>query len=97
MSEHNPLALKEEISTILRILLNCRILTRMSWVAARDNLQNDFEEAYRRVFIFERGSQMDILSKHPELMGFTNPGALAEMHGLVMRECPSVKRRYEIC
>ncbi|MGI6202935.1 MAG: LysR family transcriptional regulator [Eubacteriales bacterium] len=99
MSEHNPLALKEEISpddltNFIELSHPDPYVPSLSPVTTRKN--ETLSEAYRRVFIFERGSQMDILSKHPETFMWVSPipERLLKMHGLVMRECPSVKRRY---
>lgn len=55
------------------------------------------EEIQRRIFVFERGSQFDLLSKNPETFMWVSPipAAMLERFGLVQRACQDNKKRYQ--
>lgn len=99
MSERSPLAQKDEITpddlvNYIELSHPDPYVPSLSPAAARKN--EVVGEVNRRVFIFERGSQMDLLSTQPEtfMWGSPMPERLLKLHGLVMRECPKVTRRY---
>jgi hypothetical protein len=51
----------------------------------------------RRIFIFERASQFDILSRNPETFMWVSPASqqLLDRYGLVHRVCEGNKRIYK--
>lgn len=51
----------------------------------------------RRIFIFERASQFDLLSKNPETFMWVSPApqTLIERYGLVQRKCADNKKVYK--
>ena len=54
------------------------------------------EEIQRRIFVFERGGQFDLLSKNPETFMWVSPipAAMLDRFGLVQRACQDNKKRY---
>lgn len=55
------------------------------------------DEVANRIFIFERGSQMDLLSSMPNTFMWTSPvpKRLLELHGLVEKRCSGAERKYK--
>ena len=55
-----------------------------------------FRETERRIFLYERGGQFDILVENPETFMWVSPlpGKLLERYGLVQRECEGNTRFY---
>ncbi len=51
----------------------------------------------RRIFVFERASQFDLLAENPETFMWVSPPSprLLERYGLVLRECPDNNRSYK--
>ena len=51
----------------------------------------------RRIFIFERGSQFDLLSENPNTFMWVSPASekLCERYGLVQRSCVDNQKRYK--
>lgn len=51
----------------------------------------------RRIFVFERASQFEILSENPETFMWVSPvpDELLERYGLVQRVCPDNRKRYK--
>lgn len=51
----------------------------------------------RRIFVFERGSQFELLAQNPETFMWVSPipKALLERYGLVQRNCPENRREYK--
>lgn len=59
----------------------------------KEELSGDID---RKIFVFERGSQFDILSGNPNAFMWVSPvpAELLERYGLVLRTCSEVKRVY---
>ena len=51
----------------------------------------------RRIFIFERASQFDLLSENPNTFMWVSPASqkILDRYGLVQRECPDNKKVYK--
>lgn len=51
----------------------------------------------RRIFVFERGSQFELLAQNPETFMWVSPipSALLDRYGLVQRNCAENKREYK--
>ena len=51
----------------------------------------------RRIFVFERGSQFDLLAENPETFMWVSPmpQGILDRHGLVQRECPDNTKIYK--
>ena len=51
----------------------------------------------RRIFVFERGTQFDLLTENPETFMWVSPipERILESHGLVQRECPDNTKTYK--
>ena len=51
----------------------------------------------RRIFVFERGTQFDLLSENPETFMWVSPmpERILECHGLIQRECPDNTKAYK--
>ncbi len=56
----------------------------------------ELPKAARRIFVFERGSQLDLLSGNPETFMWVSPlpAALLKRHRLVQRDCADNRRLY---
>jgi hypothetical protein len=99
MSEHSPLAQRDEIrlddlEKYIELSQPDTFVPALSPVTIRKN--ETLGGSTRHVFIFERGSQMDLLSSSCDTYMWVSPipPRLLELHGLVTRECPSVDHRY---
>ena len=99
MSRHSPLAEKDEItpedlSNLMELSHPDPYVPSLSPATARKN--EEISATNRHVFIFERGSQMDLLSTNPETFMWVSPvpDRLLNLHGLVLRHCPQITRRY---
>ncbi len=58
--------------------------------------RDELPEIARRIYVFERGSQMDLLSENPETFMWVSPipeRLLSSLH-LVQRECDDNKKKY---
>lgn len=55
------------------------------------------DEAERRIFVFERGSQMNLLTENPETFMWVSPmpDSLSAHYGLVQRKCGENQRLYK--
>ena len=51
----------------------------------------------RRIFVFERASQFDLLSENPSTFMWVSPASdkVLERYGLVMRQCEGNKKTYK--
>jgi Transcriptional regulator len=99
MSSKHPLAEKEEIaiddlSQYIELAHADTFVPALSPVTARKN--EVIGGSTRRVYIFERGSQMDLLSSSPDTFMWVSPipPRLLELHGLVIRKCAENTRKY---
>ena len=63
-------------------------------VVRKEELPDNVE---RRIFVFERGTQFDLLAENPETFMWVSPmpEGILERHGLVQRECPDNTRVYK--
>ena len=54
-------------------------------------------DAARRIFLFERGSQFELLSGNPETYMWVSPmpKEILERWGLVQRDCPENRKQYK--
>ncbi|HHW24609.1 MAG TPA: LysR family transcriptional regulator [Bacillota bacterium] len=98
-SSKSPLAEKEEIEPkdlkdLIELSHPDPYVPSISPATARKN--EVLSESTRHVFIFERGSQFDLLATHPETFMWVSPvpERLLKLHGLVMRECSFISKRY---
>lgn len=100
MSENNPLALKEEI-TFDDLTEYIEIAHADPYVPSmplskviKEELPDNIE---RRIFIFERGSQFELLSKNAETFMWVSliPQSLLERYHLVQRKCKENRKTYK--
>lgn len=100
MSEDNPLALKETI-TFDDLAKYIEIAHADPYVPSlplskviKEELPNNVE---RRIFIFERASQFDLLSKNPETFMWVSPTPddVLKRYNLVQRKCADNKKIYK--
>lgn len=63
-------------------------------VVRKEELPDDVE---RRIFVFERGTQFDLLAENPETFMWVSPipQSILDRHGLVQRECPDNTKAYK--
>lgn len=99
ISERSPLAEKDEITPddladYIELSNPDPYVPSLSPAAVRKS--EEMSVSSRRVYIFERGSQLELLSSLPETFMWVSPipEQLLKLYGLVMRKCPSVTRRY---
>ena len=100
MSRDNPLAGQEEI-TLEDLSSYIEINHADPYVPSlplskviKDELPDHIE---RRIFIFERGSQFDLLSENPNTFMWVSPASekVLERYNLVQRPCVDNKKRYK--
>ncbi len=100
MSEENPLAKKEEI-TFNDLAGYIEIAHADPYVPSmpvskvmKEELPDNID---RRIYIFERASQFDLLSKNPETIMWVSavPESLLERYALVQRKCVENKKIYK--
>ena len=100
MSANNPLAAKEEI-TFDDLVPYIEIAHADPYVPSlpltkvvKDELPDNID---RRIFIFERASQFDLLSENPETFMWVTPASekLLKRYNLVQRRCVDNKRLYK--
>lgn len=99
ISECSPLAEKDEITPddlagYIELSNPDPYVPSLSPAAVRKS--EEMSVSNRRVCIFERGSQLELLSTLPDTFMWVSPipEHLLRLYGLVMRKCPSVARRY---
>lgn len=100
MSKENPLAEKEEI-TLEDLSSYIEINHADPYVPSlplskviKEELPDHID---RRIFIFERGSQFDLLSENPNTFMWVSPASekLLERYNLVQRRCADNQKRYK--
>ena len=100
MSRENPLAQKEEITfddltEYIEIAHADPYVPSLSMAKVRKEELPDNVE--RRIFIFERASQFDLLSRNPETFMWVSPAPqeLLDKYGLVQKKCVDNKKIYK--
>ncbi len=100
MSRDNPLASKDEI-TFTDLSPYIEIAHADPYVPSlplakvvKDELPDNID---RRIFIFERASQFDLLSENPETFMWVSPASqkILDRYGLVQKKCVDNKRVYK--
>ncbi len=100
MSRENPLAAKDEI-TFDDLVPYIEIAHADPYVptlplakVVKDELPDNID---RRIFIFERASQFDLLSENPDTFMWVSPasGKVLDRYGLVQKKCVDNKRVYK--
>lgn len=100
MSKDNPLASKKEICfsdlrDFIEIAHADTFVPSMPFsVVRKEELPNDIK---RRIFVFERGSQFEILSENPKTFMLASPvsGKMLDRYALVQRECFDNQKFYK--
>ena len=100
MSRESPLASKDEIhfsdlNHFIEIAHADPFVPSLPLsVVKKEELPDDIE---RRIFVFERGTQFDLLAENPETFMWVSPipERILECHGLVQRECPDNTKMYK--
>jgi DNA-binding transcriptional LysR family regulator len=100
MSRDNPLATKDEIyfddlSPYIEIAhADPYVPTLPLSKVVKDELPDNIS---RRIFVFERASQYDLLSENPETFMWISPAPqkVLDRYGLVQRNCAENKKRYK--
>ncbi len=100
MSASNPLAAKPEITyddlaSYIEIAHADPYVPSLSMARVRkEELPDNID---RRIFIFERASQFELLSGNPETFMWVSPAPqhLLDKYGLVQRECKDNQKRYK--
>lgn len=98
-SEHSPLAAKEtylpsDLSDLIEIAHGDPFVPSVPVSEVRREEMSG--QAKRRIFVFERGSQFDLLSRIPESFMLVSPlpERLLKKHGLVLRKCAEEQKKY---
>lgn len=100
MSHENPLAKKDEI-TFDDLVPYVEIAHADPYVPSlplskvvKDELPDNID---RRIFIFERASQFDLLSENPDTFMWVSPASqkILERYGLVQKKCVDNKKIYK--
>ena len=100
MSRENPLSQKEEI-TFDDLVPYIEIAHADPYVPSlslskvvKEELPDNIE---RRIFVFERASQFDLLSENPDTFMWVSPASekILDRYGLVQRKCKDNKRIYK--
>jgi len=100
MSEESPLAEKEDISfddlkSFIEIAHADPYVPSMpTSKVVKEELPDNIE---RRIYIFERASQFDLLSSNPETFMWVSPvpETLLERYGIVQKKCAQNKKVYK--
>ena len=100
MSRENPLAAKEEITfddlkDYIEIAHADPYVPSMPFAkVVKEELPDNID---RRIFIFERASQFDLLSENPETFMWVSPApeSVLGRYNLVQRECVDNKKKYK--
>ncbi len=99
MNKQNPLAQKEEITLddlapFVELSNPDTFVPAMSPVSARKN--EIVGNTSRHIYIFERGSQMELLGELPDTFMWVShiPPKMLELHGLITRSCAENTRKY---
>ena len=99
MSENGPLASKEKIAVadLKNLVEIAHADPYVPSISALDLKKSELPEySSRRIFVFERGSQFDLLVNNRETYMWVSPipDAMLARYHLVQRECPENSRRY---
>ena len=100
MSRDNPLAVKNvihfsDLQNMIEIAHADPFVPSLPLsVVRKEELPDNVK---RRIFVFERGTQFDLLAENPETFMWVSPmpQRILERHGLVQRECPDNTRVYK--
>ncbi len=100
MSKDSPLTSKEDIHFAdLRPLIEIAhadpfVPSLPLSIVKKEELPDNIE---RRIFVFERGTQFDLLDENPDTFMWVSPipERILECHGLVQRECPDNTKAYK--
>ena len=99
ISEHSPLAEKEtylpqDLSPLIEIAHGDPFVPSVPVSEVRREELSG--QVNRRIFVFERGSQFDLLSRLPDAFMFVSPvpERLLKKHGLVLRACAVEQKKY---
>ena len=99
MSEESPLAKKENIeltdlADYVEIAHADPFVPSLPQLDAKKAELSEFVD--KRIFVFERGSQMDLLSENPRTFMWVSPipPRVLERYGLVQRQCPANHKVY---
>lgn len=100
MSENNPLAKKENIAFsdlkgYIEIAHADPFVPSMPLSkVVKEELSDNIE---RRIFVFERASQFELLSVNPQTFMWVSPPpeSLLEKYGIVLKKCPENKKAYK--
>jgi DNA-binding transcriptional LysR family regulator len=97
MSEKNPLAsasniTEEMLDRYIEVLHGDNIVPNIS--SAYQKRNTEIHSSKRHIYVYERGSQFDILSSVPEAFMWVSPlpRAVLKRYGLVQRTCNGVKK-----
>ncbi len=100
MSKNNPLAKKahisaEDLKPLTEIAHSDPYVPSLPMSTVQKEEIGD--EVANHIFVFERGSQMDLLSSMPSTFMWTSPvpKRLLELHGLVQKKCEGAERKYK--
>lgn len=100
MSKEHPLARKESIrltdlSKYIEIAHADPYVPSLPLVDAKKAELSEFVN--KRIFVFERGSQFDLLSNVPNTFMWVSPipQRLLDQYGLVMKKCPANRKVYK--
>ena len=100
VSRNNPLSQKEEISP--EDLFSCIEISHADPYVPTLPLSKAVKEEMpdqiqRRIYVFERGSQFDLLSENPDtfMWGSPMPQTVLDRYDLVQRPCAGSKKRYK--
>ena len=99
MSRDNPLAKKQKItfSDLNRFIEIAHADPYVPSMPLAKVMKEELPDSIdRRIFIFERASQFDLLSKNPETFMWVSPvpDSLIERYGLVQKKCVDNKKIY---
>lgn len=100
MSENSPLAKKEKIGrdalqNYIEIAHSDLYVPSLPFAEVKkEELPNDMR---RRIFVFERASQLELLSENPDTFMWVSPvpEKILERYGLVQRVCEDNKKMYK--
>ncbi len=100
MSENSPLAKKENIAFsdlkgYIEIAHADPFVPSMPLSkVVKEELSDNIE---RRIFVFERASQFELLSVNPQTFMWVSPPpeSLLEKYGIVLKKCPENKKVYK--
>lgn len=102
MSEKSPLAKKENIeltdlADYVEIAHADPFVPSLPQIDAKKAELSEFVD--KRIFVFERGSQMDLLSENPNTFMWVSPipPRILERFGLVQRQCRKIRKFTGMC